>query len=172
MATIVKAFLFRSAEADPALVSWLSGDGKVINTAKARPQPATPLVTEEVRAARGSCTGGRRCASCARVLRSARDAMIVRWLVDSGIRVGGMCGLRFSDLHLVRDHPCGQRRRPSYSRIVGRGQSQRRTSQAYYASRVGRDGWLRDRRGDPCRERRDGDDVYSYLLDGTTRFST
>lgn len=46
------------------------------------------------------------------VLTSARDVMIVTWLHDSGIRVGGLCGLRMSDLHLVTNHPCGQRQEP------------------------------------------------------------
>ena len=55
MATIVKAFYFRSAEADPALVSWLSGDGKVISHGKRASTPATPCHRGEVRAARGSC---------------------------------------------------------------------------------------------------------------------
>ena len=35
------------------------------------------------------------------VLTSARDVMILTWLHDGGIRVGGLCGLRFSDLHPV-----------------------------------------------------------------------
>lgn len=53
------------------------------------------------------------------MLRSARDVMIVTWLHDGGLRVGGLCGLRFSDLHLVRSHPCGQRADP-HIHIVGR----------------------------------------------------
>lgn len=53
------------------------------------------------------------------VLRTHRDLMIVTWLHDSGIRVGGLCGLRFSDLHLIRHHPCGQRADP-HIHIVGR----------------------------------------------------
>lgn len=46
------------------------------------------------------------------VLLTARDRMIMTWLVDDGIRVGGLCGLRFCDLHLKRNHRCGQRREP------------------------------------------------------------
>ncbi|MDT2007920.1 tyrosine-type recombinase/integrase [Rhodococcus opacus] len=53
------------------------------------------------------------------ILRSARDVMIVTWLHDTGIRVGGLCGLRFTDLHLVADHPCGQHRYP-HIHVVGR----------------------------------------------------
>ena len=52
-------------------------------------------------------------------LTSARDVMIVTWLHDGGIRVGGLCGLRFSDLHLIQHHPCGQRAEP-HIHIVGR----------------------------------------------------
>lgn len=45
-------------------------------------------------------------------VRTARDRMIVTWLSDSGMRIGELCGLWFCDLHLRRDHPCGQRRAP------------------------------------------------------------
>ena len=53
------------------------------------------------------------------VLTTARDIMIVTWLHDGGLRVGGLCGLRFCDLHLSRHHPCGQRADP-HVHIVGR----------------------------------------------------
>lgn len=53
------------------------------------------------------------------MLTSTRDVMIVTWLHDTGIRVGGLCGLRFSDLHLRRHHECGQRADP-HIHIVGR----------------------------------------------------
>ncbi len=43
---------------------------------------------------------------------TARDRMIVTWLADSGMRIGELCGLWFCDLHLRRDHPCGERRSP------------------------------------------------------------
>jgi len=45
-------------------------------------------------------------------VRTARDRMIVTWLSDSGMRIGELCGLSFCDLHLRRDHPCGERRGP------------------------------------------------------------
>jgi hypothetical protein len=35
-----------------------------------------------------------------------------RQLAGSGMRIGELCGLWFCDLHLRRDHPCGQRRGP------------------------------------------------------------
>lgn len=45
-------------------------------------------------------------------VRTARDRMIVTWLADSGMRIGELCGLWFCDLHLRRDHPCGERKGP------------------------------------------------------------
>lgn len=45
-------------------------------------------------------------------VRTARDRMIVTWLRDSGMRIGELCGLSFCDLHLRRDHPCGERSGP------------------------------------------------------------
>lgn len=45
-------------------------------------------------------------------VRTARDRMIVTWLSDSGMRIGELCGLSFCDLHLRRDHPCGERKGP------------------------------------------------------------
>jgi len=46
------------------------------------------------------------------VLTTARDVMIVTWLHDGGIRVGGLCGLRFCDLHLIRRRSPYSHRRP------------------------------------------------------------
>ena len=45
-------------------------------------------------------------------VRTARDRMIVTWLSDSGMRIGELCGLSFCDLHLRKDHPCGERKGP------------------------------------------------------------
>ena len=45
-------------------------------------------------------------------VRTARDRMIVTWLSDSGMRIGELCGLSFSDMHLRKDHPCGERKGP------------------------------------------------------------
>jgi integrase len=41
---------------------------------------------------------------------TARDRMIIVWLSDSGMRVGELCGIHFVDMHLVRDHECGEMR--------------------------------------------------------------
>ena len=66
------------------------------------------------------------------VLTSARDIMIVTWLHDGGLRVGGLCGLRFCDLHLVQHHPCGQRAEP-HVHIVGRDDNPNRARAKSYA---------------------------------------
>lgn len=52
-------------------------------------------------------------------VRTARDRMIVTWLADSGMRIGELCGLSFCDLHLRRDHPCGERKGP-HAHVVKR----------------------------------------------------
>jgi integrase len=52
-------------------------------------------------------------------VRTARDKMIVTWLADSGMRIGELCGLWFSDLHLVTGHACGQRSGP-HAHVVRR----------------------------------------------------
>jgi integrase len=52
-------------------------------------------------------------------VRTARDRMIVTWLSDSGMRIGELCGLWFCDLHLRKDHPCGERKGP-HAHVVKR----------------------------------------------------
>jgi len=52
-------------------------------------------------------------------VRTARDKMIVTWLADSGMRIGELCGLWFSDLHLVAGHGCGERAGP-HAHVVRR----------------------------------------------------
>jgi len=52
-------------------------------------------------------------------VRTARDRMIVTWLADSGMWIGELCGLWFCDLHLRREHPCGERRSP-HAHVVKR----------------------------------------------------
>lgn len=78
------------------------------------------------------------------VLTTARDVMIVTWLHDGGIRVGGLCGLRFCDLHLIRHHPCGQRADP-HIHIVGRDDNPNGSrAKAYAQPNVGKDGYVLD----------------------------
>lgn len=45
-------------------------------------------------------------------LSSARDRLAVTWLADGGFRVGELCGLHLSDLHLRTDADCGECRLP------------------------------------------------------------
>jgi integrase len=78
------------------------------------------------------------------VLPSARDVMIVTWLHDAGIRVGGLCGLRFCDLHLTKHHPCGQREDP-HIHIVGRDDNPNEArAKAYKPANVSADGYVLD----------------------------
>lgn len=78
------------------------------------------------------------------VLTTARDLMIVTWLRDGGLRVGGMCGLRFSDLHLTTDHPCGQRA-DAHVHVVGREDNPNRArAKAYAPAGVSADGYVLD----------------------------
>ena len=78
------------------------------------------------------------------VLHTARDVMIVTWLHDGGFRVGGLCGLRFCDLHLVRDHPCGQRREP-HVHVIGRDDNPNQArAKAYSDGSVSSDGYVLD----------------------------
>jgi len=42
------------------------------------------------------------------VVNTARDAMVVSWLSDSSMRIGGLCGLHLLDLHLREGAGCGQ----------------------------------------------------------------
>ncbi len=39
---------------------------------------------------------------------TARDRMVITWLADGGFRVGELCGLHLSDLHLRERAECGQ----------------------------------------------------------------
>ncbi|MBN2446427.1 MAG: tyrosine-type recombinase/integrase [Phycisphaerae bacterium] len=78
------------------------------------------------------------------VLTTARDLMIVTWLRDGGLRVGGMCGLRFCDLHLTEAHPCGQRADP-HVHIVGRDDNPNRArAKAYAPAGLSVDGYVLD----------------------------
>lgn len=43
---------------------------------------------------------------------TARDAMVVTWLSDSTLRIGGLTGLHLVDLHLREDAACGECKSP------------------------------------------------------------
>ncbi len=46
------------------------------------------------------------------VVNSARDALVVTWLADGGLRIGELCGLHLVDLHLRENAGCGECRAP------------------------------------------------------------
>jgi integrase len=46
------------------------------------------------------------------VVNSARDRLAVTWLADGGLRIGELCGLHLTDLHLRQDAACGECRQP------------------------------------------------------------
>ncbi|WP_245671312.1 tyrosine-type recombinase/integrase [Nocardia amamiensis] len=98
------------------------------------------------------------------VLTTARDVMIVTWLHDGGLRVGGLCGLRFCDLHLTRHHPCGQHAEP-HVHVVGRDDNPNLArAKSYVTADPSRDGYIVD-----GVIRAVSDDMistfYAYLLD-------
>ncbi|GAT69510.1 integrase [Planomonospora sphaerica] len=41
---------------------------------------------------------------------TARDRMVIDWLADGGFRIGELCGLHLSDLHLRDNSPCREAR--------------------------------------------------------------
>lgn len=43
---------------------------------------------------------------------TARDRLVVTWLLDAGFRIGELCGLHLEDLHLRSDGQCGDSRAP------------------------------------------------------------
>jgi integrase len=69
-------------------------------------------------------------------VRTARDRMIVTWLRDSGMRIGELCGLWFCDLHLRKDHPCGERKGP-HAHIVKRLNPNRASAKTVFPAIVG-----------------------------------
>lgn len=164
VATVVKAFYLTSTETDPSVVAWFSRDssipqhrGRAVTQNPLSPRRASPrprFLPDEIVTALFEPG----------VLTSARDVMVVTWLVDSGIRVGGLCGLRFPDLHLVRDHPCGQRKDP-HVHIVGRDDNPNRArAKAYHSWRMSPDGYVNDGVIRAVSEAMTGS-FYAYLLD-------
>jgi integrase len=144
VATVVKAFYLTSPQTDSSVTTWFSQDSTIPqhrrraitrNPLSPRRGSARPrFLPDEIVAALFNPG----------VLTSARDVMVVTWLVHSGIRVGGLCGLRFPDLHLVRDHPCGQRKDP-HVHIVGRDDNPNHVrAKAYHSWRTSSDGYVND----------------------------
>ena len=124
VATIVKAYylsLSASEKVNPDLVAALTSSGAVGRPARSRRAvEANPLAPKRsARRPRFLPDEVVEALFQQDVLTTSRDVMIVTWLHDGGLRVGGLCGLRFCDLHLIRHHPCGQRADP-HIHIVGR----------------------------------------------------
>jgi integrase len=124
VATIVKAYyvcLSASEKVNPNLVAALMSGGAVGRPTKSRRAvEANPLAPKRsARRPRFLPDEVVEALFQKDILSTSRDVMIVTWLHDSGLRVGGLCGLRFCDLHLIRHHPCGQRADP-HIHIVGR----------------------------------------------------
>jgi integrase len=123
VASIVKAYYLALAVSEtvsPALVEGLRSNHAVRRGRSGRIGEANPLAPKKAaRRPRVLPNEVVQALFAPGVLTTARDVMVVTWLHDAGIRVGGLCGLRFSDLHLMRHHPCGQRADP-HVHIVGR----------------------------------------------------
>lgn len=47
-----------------------------------------------------------------KAVNTARDEMVVRWLSDTSLRIGGLTGLHLVDLHLRDNAPCGDCKSP------------------------------------------------------------
>lgn len=144
VATIVKAYYLSLPDVSPELKESLSTGGAIRSKGGRRvtPNPIAPrrasprprFLPDDVIEA--LFRPG--------VLTSSRNLMILTWLRDSGIRVGGLCGLRFCDLHLMLDHPCGQRRDP-HIHIVGRDDNPNRArAKAYSGHNVSPEGHILD----------------------------
>lgn len=120
IATVVKAYYLtclRQSGANRNLVTALEGSpprqtGRKVRSRRGRSSPNPLSPRKVVHRPRFLPEDAVAALFAEGVLRTLRDVMIVTWLHDSGLRVGGLCGLRFADLHLVRDHPCGQRPTP------------------------------------------------------------
>ena len=123
VASVVKAYylaLAVSENVNPSLVAALQSGHAVSRGRSGRMCEANPLAPKKAaRRPRFLPDEVVQALFAPGVLTTARDIMVVTWLHDAGIRVGGLCGLRFSDLHLIRHHPCGQRADP-HIHIVGR----------------------------------------------------
>lgn len=144
VATVVKAFYLSTPQTSRSVKEWFS-QGSASRTARGHTISRNPLAPRKG-ASRPRFLPDQFVSALFEpgVLTSARDVMIVTWLIDSGIRVGGLCGLRFQDLHLVRDHPCGQRKDP-HVHIVGRDDNPNRArAKAYYSWRLSPEGYVTD----------------------------
>lgn len=151
VATVIKAYylqLARSHDVNPELIEALTGAGTSVRVpGSRRAVEANPLAPKK---------GARRPRFLPDeiverlfepgVLNTARDVMVVTWLHDGGLRVGGLCGLRFRDLHLIRHHPCGQRADP-HVHVVSRDDNPNRARAKSYGpsgENISKDGYVID----------------------------
>lgn len=125
VATVVKAYYLHLAATEDIsreLVEALTGSGSTSQPVRVRGKLAEPNPLAPKKATRRPRFLPDEVVEALfqpGVLTTARDVMIVTWLHDGGLRVGGLCGLRFRDLHLIRHHPCGQRADP-HIHVIGR----------------------------------------------------
>ena len=151
VATVVKAYyltLSTSQPVNPDLVEALAADGGGGRFGRSRRTVGSNPLAPRRSARRPRFLPDEVVEALFRpgVLTTARDVMIVTWLHDGGLRVGGLCGLRFRDLHLIAHHPCGQRADP-HVHIVGRDDNPNRARAKSYATageHVSRDGYVVD----------------------------
>ncbi|MFV2110274.1 tyrosine-type recombinase/integrase [Micromonospora sp. LOL_015] len=74
--------------------------------------PANPLAPHRVRRRHPKMLPDGAKVRLLAAARTARDRMVVTWLADAGYRIGELCGLHLSDLHLREGAPCGECRTP------------------------------------------------------------
>lgn len=70
--------------------------------------PANPLAPRRVRRRHPKLLPDGAKEQLLAVAATARDRMVVTWLADGGYRVGELCGLHLSDLHLRDSASCGE----------------------------------------------------------------
>ncbi len=77
-----------------------------------REMPANPLAPTRVRRRHPKMAPEGAKQRLLEVVHTARDRLVVLWLVDGGFRIGELCGLYLADLHLREGAACGQCRSP------------------------------------------------------------
>jgi integrase len=74
--------------------------------------PANPLAPQGARRRHPKMLPDGARAKLLEAVNSARDRLVVTWLGDGGLRIGELCGLHLTDLHLRESAACGQCRAP------------------------------------------------------------
>ena len=72
--------------------------------------PANPLAPRRVRRRHPKMLAEDARGRLLEVVSSARDRLVVTWLADGGFRIGELCGLHLSELHLREQAPCREAR--------------------------------------------------------------